>query len=105
MLTPRKKSRLPGKQFFPEEDGTHNAESSRTASPTHCQLSYYVSLIVHKVHTKIEGMGEMVWTCCAARTVSGRTMSISFRESKLLTNTLTTTWQISSVTQGQQETH
>ena len=32
-------SSLPGKKSS-EEDGTHNAASSRTASPTHYQLSY-----------------------------------------------------------------
>ena len=36
MLTPREKSPLPEK-FSPEEDQTHNAASSRTASPTHCK--------------------------------------------------------------------
>ena len=39
MLTPREKSSLPEK-FSPEEDQTHDAASSRTASPTHNQLSY-----------------------------------------------------------------
>ena len=34
MLTPREKSPLPDK-FSPEEDRTHDAASSRTASPTH----------------------------------------------------------------------
>ena len=33
-LTPREKFVLP-EQFFPEEDRTHDAESSRTSSPTH----------------------------------------------------------------------
>ena len=33
MLTPRENSHLPEK-FSPEEDGTHNAASNRTASPT-----------------------------------------------------------------------
>ena len=36
MLIPRGKSPLPEK-FSPEEDRTHNAVSSRTASPTHHQ--------------------------------------------------------------------
>ena len=36
MLTPREKSPLPEK-ISPEEDRTHNAASSRTASPTHYQ--------------------------------------------------------------------
>ena len=36
MLTPREKSPLPEK-FSSEEDGTHDAASSRTASPTHYQ--------------------------------------------------------------------
>ena len=39
MLTPREKSPLP-EIFSPEEDRTHDAASSRTASPTHYQLSY-----------------------------------------------------------------
>ena len=34
MLTPREKS-PPPKKFSSEEDGTHDAASSRTASPTH----------------------------------------------------------------------
>ena len=34
MLTPREKSPLPEK-FSPEEDGTHDAASSRTAVPAH----------------------------------------------------------------------
>ena len=38
-LNPREKSPLPEK-FSPEEDQTHDAASSRTASPTHNQLSY-----------------------------------------------------------------
>ena len=38
MLTPREISPQPDK--FSEEDGTHDAASSRTASPTHYQLSY-----------------------------------------------------------------
>ena len=38
-LTPKEKSPLPEK-FSSEEDQTHNAASSRTASPTHYQLSY-----------------------------------------------------------------
>ena len=36
MLTPREKSPLPEK-MFPEDDQTHDAASSRTASPTHYQ--------------------------------------------------------------------
>ena len=36
MLTPREKSPLP-ENFSPEEDQTHDAASSRTASPTHYQ--------------------------------------------------------------------
>ena len=36
MLTPREKSTLPEK-FSSEEDRTHDAASSRTASPTHYQ--------------------------------------------------------------------
>ena len=36
MITPREKSPLPEK-FSSEEDGTHDAASSRTASPTHYQ--------------------------------------------------------------------
>ena len=36
MLTPREKSTLP-EIFSPEEDRTHDAASSRTASPTHDQ--------------------------------------------------------------------
>ena len=36
MLTPREKSPLP-ENFSTEGDGTHNAESVRTASPTHYQ--------------------------------------------------------------------
>ena len=39
MLTPKEKSPLP-EIFSPEEDQTHDAASSRTASPTHYQLSY-----------------------------------------------------------------
>ena len=39
MLTPREKSPLPEK-FSSKEDGTHDAASSSTASPTHYQLSY-----------------------------------------------------------------
>ena len=39
VLTPRKKSPLPEK-ISSEEDRTHDAASSRTASPTHYQLSY-----------------------------------------------------------------
>ena len=36
MLAPKEKSLLPEK-FSPEEDRTHDAVSSRTASPTHYQ--------------------------------------------------------------------
>ena len=36
MLTPSEKFLLP-KKFSPEKDRTHNAASSRTASPTHYQ--------------------------------------------------------------------
>ena len=36
MLTPREKSSLPEK-ISPEEDGTHDAAPSRTASPTQYQ--------------------------------------------------------------------
>ena len=44
MLTPRDKSSLPEK-FSPEEDGTHDAASSRTASPAHYHLSYSGPLV------------------------------------------------------------
>ena len=37
MLTPREKSPLPEKKFPPEEGRTHDAASSRTASPAQCQ--------------------------------------------------------------------
>ena len=39
MLTPREKAPLP-EIFSPEEDRTHDAASSKTASPTHYQLNY-----------------------------------------------------------------
>ena len=39
-LTPREKNPLYRKKISPEEDRTHDAASSRTASPTHYQLSY-----------------------------------------------------------------
>ena len=38
MLTPREKSSL--LEIFPSEDGTHDAQSSKTVSPAHNQLSY-----------------------------------------------------------------
>ena len=41
MLTPREKSPRPEK-FSSEEDGTHDAASSRTASPTHHQRAIRV---------------------------------------------------------------
>ena len=37
MLTPREIFTLPGKKFSPEKYRTHDAASSRTVSPTHCQ--------------------------------------------------------------------
>ena len=40
MLTPKGKSALLEK-ILPAEDGSHDAVSSRTASPTHYQLSYF----------------------------------------------------------------
>ena len=33
------KGKIPSKKFSSEQDGIHDAASSRTASPTHCQLS------------------------------------------------------------------
>ena len=44
MLTPREKSPLP-ENFSSEEDGTHDAASSRTVSPTHCQRAIPVPVI------------------------------------------------------------
>ena len=40
ILTPREKIPSTGKKLSTEEDRTHDAASSRTASPTHYQLSY-----------------------------------------------------------------
>ena len=40
MLPPREKILSTGKNFSSEEGGTHDAKSSRTASPTHYQLNY-----------------------------------------------------------------
>ena len=40
MFTPREKSPLAGKKFSSQEDRTHDAVSSRTASPIHYQVSY-----------------------------------------------------------------
>ena len=47
MLSPREKSPIPEK--FSEEDGTHDAASSKTASPTHYQRALPAPALKHLV--------------------------------------------------------